>query len=313
MVNILPRFAFALLALLAAVPLSPAHADGSAYGPPPAERSTQGPARTDSWVEEWDPSTWRWVRQGEHLPGIPEGSAAASARAYSAPLGAFGPFVVFDANTAAVMGPTDADSPNDFKRMRAAFPGISTLEFIDAPGTVQDIANLEVGRMIRAAGISTHVPSNGSVRSGAVELFLAGKTRTMELGARFAVHSWRDQRGRGPQDFAPDDPVNRLYTAFYEDMGMSPADAKAFYDMTNSVPNASALWFGPDVMNKWIARSDVRVHELAPMIVLAIDPNLMSQPFAPLDDLLSMPTIRFANRLPAPTATPEAILAFAGI
>lgn len=312
MVNILTRIAVAFLSLVALVPVSYAQADSDLYGSPSSATNSHV-IRSDSWIEEWDPSVERWVRQAGVRSGTAASAVAASSRSHSALFRAFGPFVVLDARTAAVMGPTNADSPEDFKRMLAAFPGLSTLQLIDAPGTVQDVANLEVGRMIRAAGISTHVPAHGSVRSGAVELFLAGKTRTMEKGARFAVHAWQDERGRGPYDFAPDDPVNRLYTAFYEDMGMSPEDARAFYDMTNSVPHTSALWFGPDVMDTWIARRDPQTEQPVSMVLLAFDAELMSQPFAPLDDLHFTPPIRFARSLRGPFARPEERAAFAGI
>ena len=89
------------------------------------------------------------------------------------------------------------------------------------------------------------------MRSGAVELFLAGKRRTAERGALFAVHSWLDNYGREPDDFAPDAPANRLYLDYYEEMGMSEARARAFYAMTNSVPHHSAKWLRADEMLPW--------------------------------------------------------------
>jgi hypothetical protein len=123
---------------------------------------------------------------------------------------------------------------------------------IEAPGTRHDIANLQLGRMIRAAGLSTHVPNGGSVRSGAVELFLAGATRTMDDGALFAVHSWLDTYGREPGDFPEDHPANRLYLDYYVEMGMSETQARAFYAMTNSVSHVDALWLGASDMRGWV-------------------------------------------------------------
>lgn len=310
MVKALPPLTLALLAFSTLTPASPTLAQNwPAFADAPGLSASRA-VRRETWVEEWDPYARRWVRAGEPSARIAE----VTFRKPPAPVvrERFGPFVVLDDHTAALMGTTNAESPADFRRMRAAFPDIAVLELIDAPGTVQDVANLEVGRMIRAAGIATHVPANGSVRSGAVELFLAGTTRSMDPGARFAVHSWRDQRGRGPQDFAPDDPVNRLYTAYYEDMGMSPSDARAFYDMTNSVPHASALWFGPEVMNGWVAKQDRQAIEAAVTVRIAFDPDFISQAFAPLDDFPLLPTIRFGRTLPERFAALEAKAAFAG-
>ena len=144
-------------------------------------------------------------------------------------------------------------APADFAAMLAAYPGLQVIEFLDAPGTSHDIANLKVGRAIRNAGLATHVPAGGSARSGAVELFLAGTRRTVDPGALFAVHSWRDEKGREPADFAPDAPENRLYLDYYAEMGMTADQASAFYAMTNSVPHASARWLQGEEMTAWIA------------------------------------------------------------
>jgi hypothetical protein len=75
----------------------------------------------------------------------------------------------------------------------------------------------------------------------------------MDPGALFAVHSWRDERGREPADFAPDAPENRLYLDYYAEMGMTADEARAFYAMTNSVPHAGALWLQGEDMARWIA------------------------------------------------------------
>lgn len=302
MVKLRTRFALALLTFGSLLQATPALADDS-LNSLSANDSARRIVRSESWVEEWDPSARRWVRLADPVPII---AAAPAARSPAGPIGMFGPFVVLDTTTAALMGTTDDQSPANFARMRAAFPDIAVLQLIDAPGTVQDVANLELGRMIRAAGISTHVPSNGSVRSGAVELFLAGETRSMEPGARFAVHSWRDQLGRGPEDFSPDDPVNRLYTAYYEDVGMSSQDAKAFYDMTNSVPHSSALWFGPEEMSRWIAKQETPADHSMSAVQLAFDQELMCMPFAPIDDYPFIAAIHFARSLQVPLAGREA-------
>jgi len=158
---------------------------------------------------------------------------------------AFGPFRVLDAGRAALVGATDAATPREFARMLLAFPGLRALEMIECPGTSDDTANLRLGRMIRRAGLDTHVPARGSVRSGAVELFLAGKRRSAEPGAEFAVHSWQDVDGREADDVAAEDPVNLAYLAYYREMGLSEAQARRFYAMTNSVPHKGARWLSP--------------------------------------------------------------------
>jgi hypothetical protein len=160
---------------------------------------------TVSWVEEWDPATGQWVRIEEAPAAISSAAITATTTAVQrsggvvvtqtiieepvrfiarparmAEAGAiarFGPFRVIDQTRAALVGATDAASPDAFAAMLAAYPGIAVLEFADAAGTSNDLANLKLGRAIRAAGLATHVPTGGSARSGAVELFLAGATR----------------------------------------------------------------------------------------------------------------------------------------
>ena len=164
----------------------------------------------------------------------------------------FGPFRVLDGTRAAMVDITDSASPAQFEAMMKAYPGITTIEMIEVPGTEDDRANLKLGRMIRARGMTTHVPAGGSVRSGGVELFVAGKSRIADPGAEFAVHAWADEDGREPGDYPADAPENRAYIEYYKDMGMADGDARAFYAMTNSVPNADAKWMTADDMGKWV-------------------------------------------------------------
>jgi hypothetical protein len=177
-----------------------------------------------------DPGGERFVAQGR------SGLAPLSS------IAAYGPFRVIDGNRAALVGVTDAATPREFARMLIAFPALRTLEMVECPGTSDDIANLRLGRMIRRAGLETHVPQGGSVRSGAVELFLAGARRRADPRATFAVHSWQDAEGFEPADFADNDPVNLAYLAYYREMGLSDAQARVFYAMTNAVPHDGARW-----------------------------------------------------------------------
>jgi len=164
----------------------------------------------------------------------------------------FGPFRVLDGTRAALVDVTDEASATQFSAMLRAYPGISMLEMIDCPGTEDDRANLAIGRMIRARGIATHVPSGGSVRSGGVELFLAGSRRIADPGAEFAVHSWMDEDGLEAGDYPADAPENRAYTDYYREMGLNAAEAASFYAMTNSVPNAEARYLSAEDMGRWV-------------------------------------------------------------
>ncbi len=165
-------------------------------------------------------------------------------------IAAYGPFRVLDPGRAALVDAADGNSIRLFEAMLRDHPGIAVLEMVECPGTDDDSANLRLGRLIRAKGIATHVPADGSVRSGGVELFLAGKRRLIDEGAEFAVHAWRDTSGREPADYGPDSPYNRAYVDYYREMGL--AQPQAFYNMTNAVPNSDARWLTAQDMRGWL-------------------------------------------------------------
>lgn len=162
-----------------------------------------------------------------------------------AALAQFGPFHVVAPDRAELNGSIESETPGQFSAMLRAFPAIRKIDMVDCPGTGDDEANLLLARMVRKAGIATYVPNGGSVRSGGVELFLAGAKRSAAPEAEFAVHSWIDEDGLEPDDFAESDQVNREYVAYYREMGMSPEKAKAFYALTNSVPHDDVLYLKP--------------------------------------------------------------------
>jgi hypothetical protein len=192
-------------------------------------------------VEEW------LEIGGARFSETPAGAAERRA------IAAYGPFRVLDGGTAALVGGTDGLSPAAFAEMLEDFPAIARLEMLECEGTADDRANLRLGRMIRAAGLTTIVPAGGSVRSGGVELFLAGARRELADTAEFAVHAWEDEDGREATDYAAEAPQNAKYLAYYREMGMSPSDARAFYAMTNSAPNDGALWLSGREMRRWVA------------------------------------------------------------
>ncbi|MGN3974285.1 alpha/beta hydrolase [Tsuneonella sp. SYSU-LHT278] len=198
---------------------------------------------------------------GDRGASVAERTIAHAAPAPSPGAAAYGPFRVLDDGRAALVDATDGASVSAFQAMLRDHPGISVIEMVECPGTDDDSANLRLGRLIRARGIATHVPRGGSVRSGGVELFLAGSRRSIDDGAEFAVHAWRDTDGREPGDYATDSPYNRAYVDYYREMGV--ADPQGFYDMTNAVPNSQARWLTAQDMRSWLGEpraGDVKAH-----------------------------------------------------
>lgn len=167
--------------------------------------------------------------------GTAQRHAPASALQSDVATGArFGPFTVVDDRTVRMAGSVTGATPRQFAAMLSAHPGLTRLELIDCPGSLDEEANLRLARMVRRAGLATHIPEGGSVRSGAVELFLAGVTRSAHPSAEFGVHSWRDEAGLEASDYPVGDPVHAEYLNYYREMGLDAEDARAFYAMTNA-------------------------------------------------------------------------------
>jgi hypothetical protein len=236
---------------------------------------------------------------------VPVWSQPAATRLVSPPakiereaLAAYGPFRVLDERTAALVGVTDSRSPAWFRAMLRDHPGLATLRFVECPGTYDDRANLMLGRLIRAAGLAAHVPAGGSVRSGAVELVLAGASLTIDDGAEFAVHAWLDEYGRGAADYAADSSEHRKYFAYYREMGMGAEQAASFYAMTNATPFERPRWLTGIEMRRWVGRG-------APAPVLAASAPAPRQ----IAEAAAAAVAPAFVRLPAPVVMQAAALA----
>lgn len=164
----------------------------------------------------------------------------------------FGPFAVIDGATVRMAGDVTSATPRQFAAMLAAFAGLKRIEMVDCPGSLDEEANLALARAIRRAGLETVVPSGGSVRSGAVELWLAGTHRRAAPDAEFGVHSWMDETGREARDYPAGDPVHAEYLSYYREMGMDDAKARAFYALTNSTPFDDVRYLTRDDMARFV-------------------------------------------------------------
>jgi hypothetical protein len=176
---------------------------------------------------------------------------------------AYGPFLVLDEHTVALIGSTDLRSPAAFRTAMRDYPRVSKLLFLHCPGTRDDASNLALGRLIRAASLDVHVPAGASVRSGAVDLLVAARRLQIDDGAQFVVHAWRYFDGREAGDFASDSPLHRQYLSYYREMGMSVRQASAFYAMTNSAPNRGARQLSSAEMRGWMSPDNAAGGRLA--------------------------------------------------
>lgn len=124
-----------------------------------------------------------------------------------------------DGDVATMTGEITGRTPDKVAELLDAHPNLSTIVLLDVPGSLDDVANVEAARLVRAAGLATHVPADGEIASGGVDFFCAGVTRSAESGARFGVHSWSGGGVEG-WELDRDDPEHELYLDYYVEMGI---------------------------------------------------------------------------------------------
>lgn len=155
---------------------------------------------------------------------------------------------------AIMQGVIGATTPSSVLELAFMNPEVRTIVLTNMPGSMDDVANVRAGRYIRQLGLDTHVPADSEVASGATDLFLAGKHRSAEPGARFGIHSW----GGGPvvaTDLPRDHEDHLLYLDYYEEMGI-PGE---FYWRTLSAAPAEGIhWMTEEELERFGFFTDER-------------------------------------------------------
>lgn len=139
-----------------------------------------------------------------------------------------------------MIGEIGSSTPDEVEDLIEDYPEVTTIVLVEVPGSGDDAANLEAARMVREAGLATHVPADGEIASGGVDFFLAGETRSFDDGARFGVHSW----GTGDPDFNAvdldeDDPEHDTYLSYYEELGV---DTEFYWFTIEAAPPLDIHW-----------------------------------------------------------------------
>jgi hypothetical protein len=153
-----------------------------------------------------------------------------------------------EGDIAHMVGVIDRDTPELVETMIADNPEVRTIFLDFVPGSMDDEANLEASRMIRAANLSTHVPAKGEIASGGVDFFLAGSTRSIEENAQIGVHSWADNSNTVPKDLPRDHIYHQLYLDYYQEMGID----EAFYWFTLEAAPADSI--------HWMTRTEIEYY-----------------------------------------------------
>ena len=140
-------------------------------------------------------------------------------------------------------GEIDSNTPADLRRALDKHPDVEWIIMQHVPGSADDDASLEAGRIVRESDLRTAVPSDGLIASGGTDFFLAGVERVVERGACIGVHAWRDDEIKKPAAQLPrEHPTHQLFLAHYKALHV-PA---AFYWYTLRVATADEMHYMPE-------------------------------------------------------------------
>jgi len=110
---------------------------------------------------------------------------------------------------------------------------VTTIVEKQISGSLHDDINMQTGRLIRKAGLFTHVESDSDISSGGVDLFCSGKQRTAENGAKFGVHSWSGD-GVEAGELSVNDPQHDNQIKYLTEMLGSPTGEEFYFFTINS-------------------------------------------------------------------------------
>ena len=147
-------------------------------------------------------------------------------------------------------GTINTGTPAQVEALLAEHPGLAVIELEVVPGSVDDEACLEAGRMVREHGLSTYLAADGEIASGGVDFFLAGIDRTVEDGGLVGVHSWSQLGGPNGEDLPRDDPEHQPYLDYLSEMGVT----EDFYWFTLEAAPASDI--------HWMSRDELVAYEV---------------------------------------------------
>lgn len=144
-------------------------------------------------------------------------------------------------------GVISSSTPIDLRTALDENPKIKRIVMVDVPGSDDDYANLEAGRIVHERGLTTVIPSNGIIASGGTDFFLAGKKRVVVKGARIGVHSWSAEDYTA-LDLSKSDEEHEKYLKYYKSIGIDPL----FYWYTlEAAPPEDVHWMTDSEMKRY--------------------------------------------------------------
>jgi len=143
---------------------------------------------------------------------------------------------------AVAIGYIKSNTPTIVQNLISNNPAVTTIVLLDSGGSEDDEANLEASQLIHNAGYKMYIPSNGLIASGAVDMFLVGVIRVVDIGAQVGVHSWSDGSNNAT-NFPIGHAYHLPYINYYISMGYSQQVAEDFYYFTINAAAASSIYW----------------------------------------------------------------------
>ena len=124
------------------------------------------------------------------------------------------------------------------------FPDVRVLGLSTIIGGVDMYSMAEAMERIREYGYGTWASADSEVLSAGVDIFMAGKFRYAEPGARMGVH---DFIHLDRSDYMDNNPVVTLMENMYQKMGISPE----FFDFMRSIPSDNIHFLSAEELEKY--------------------------------------------------------------
>ncbi|ABE53849.1 hypothetical protein Sden_0559 [Shewanella denitrificans OS217] len=114
-----------------------------------------------------------------------------------------------------------------------------TLKFGKVSGSINDDINMHTGRLIRAAKLTTLMPTGSFAYSGGVDLFAAGNQRIFQDGGELGVHSWCCLAGKDAGQLSKTDPAHGAQLTYFREMLGAEKGPEFYFFTINAAPAAS--------------------------------------------------------------------------
>ncbi len=156
-------------------------------------------------------------------------------------------------------GTLGTKSYKQFKDLITEHPEVKTIVLQNVPGSVNDAVNMHTGRIIREAGLKTKVLVDSQISSGGVDLFCAGKERSITQGAQLGIHSWGGG-GLSADDLPKDHPAHQYQIAYFT-MCLGKEIGSDFYFRTlEAAPAGDMHWMDWEEIKKWNVATELIIN-----------------------------------------------------